>query len=243
MTGDVRVPMPDEMRNRAVQLGPPPEQVTRFRPASWERPLAFVPEACTLLRDAVLTGELEGSDEDRTVSRSVLEAHLTTLDLRVTEEVLSAFTLVVAWGSGTTNTRSLRYTPLALADPLRAAHSLSEAVERLRSGDLLGAYRRFRLPGIGQSNATRWFALAGRRPDHDWQPLILDARVRAGLEVIGVSLYAVAGGRRSRADGYAAYVRLLHTWADDVRAENPSCRAETMEWLLSQYGRASWETA
>jgi hypothetical protein len=236
----MRVPVPEELRYRALRTERTPEQVTRFRPSSWERALAFVPEACVLLRDAVLTDEVEGSELDRTVRRSVLEAHLTTLDPGDRAAVLASFTLVVAWGAGTTNTRSLRYTPQALVDPHRASLQLAGAVERLRADDLVGAYDGFRLPGIGQSFATRWFALAGRAEGRDWQPLILDARVRAALGLLGLPLYVVSGGRRSRAGGYEAYVEMLHEWAAHLEAEIPGCRAETLEWLLGEHGRAAW---
>jgi hypothetical protein len=175
------------------------------------------------------------------VARPVLEAYLAGLDLTDVGAVLSAFTLVVAWGSGTTSTRSLRYTPLALDDPLRAAHQLADAVERLRNDDLAGAYDGFRLPGVGPSFATKWFALAGVREDRDWQPLILDTRVRNALEALGVPLVVFAGRRRSRAAAYEAYVRTLHSWAHEVREDNPWCRGRTLEWLLSDHGRDGWD--
>ncbi|HEY0485316.1 MAG TPA: hypothetical protein VGD72_03590 [Mycobacteriales bacterium] len=241
MTGDVRVPVPVELRERAARAGVPPAQVTRFRPRSWERALAFVPEACALLRDVTLTGEVEGSELDRTVERSALTDHLATIDLTDRTVVLSSFTLVVAWGAGTTNTRSLRYTPQALADPYRASGELAGAIERLRADDIVGAYRGFRLPGIGQSFATRWFALAGRVAGRPWQPLILDAHVRLALDVMGVPPSVVSAGRRTRAGAYEAYVEMLHEWAQHLRSEIPECRAETLEWLLASYGRASWK--
>jgi hypothetical protein len=241
MTGDMRVPVPAELRDRVLsRTERPPEQVTRFRPTSWERALAFAPEACVLLRDAALTDAVEGSDRHRTVRRSALAAHLTTVDPADRGVVLASFTLVVAWGAGTTNTRSLRYTPLALVDPHRAAEQLAGAMQRLRADDLTGAYDGFRLPGIGQSFATRWFALAGRVEGRRWQPLILDAPIRAALELMGLPLYVVSGGRRSRAGGYDSYVQMLHEWAAHLREESPECTAETLEWLLGQYGRASW---
>jgi hypothetical protein len=240
MTGDTQIPMPDELRFRAVRAEEVPEQRVRFRPESWERALAFVPEACALLRDPFLTEEAEGYNGDRSTSRRVLEAYLASADLTCRSTVLASFTLVVAWGAGTTNTRSLRYTPIALVDPRRAAEQLSRAVEALRRDDIVDAYDGFTVPGIGQSFATRWFALAGRRRGREWQPLILDMRVRSALDAFGLSLYVLAGGRRSRAGGYEAYVRTLHRWAAEVRPENPACSGETLEWLLSEHGRDGW---
>jgi hypothetical protein len=240
MTGVVPLTMPDELRRRAARMKEVPQQRARFRPGSWERALGFRPEACALLRDPRLTVDAPDSEDDRTVGRPILEAHLADLDLGDAGAVMSAFTLVVACGSGMTNTRSLRYTPLALEDPLRAAQQLADAVERLRDDDLAGAYDGFRLPGVGQSFATRWFALAGVRADRAWQPLILDTRVRSALEALGVPLVVFAGRRRSRAAAYEAYVRTLHAWADELRAENPWCRGQALEWLLSDHGRDGW---
>ena len=240
MAGETHIPIPDELRYRAVRAEEVPDQRVRFRPESWERALGFMPEACALLRDPFLTEEAAGYCGDRTVSRRDLQAHLASADLGDVTTVLASFTLVVAWGAGTTNTRSLRYTPLALLDQLRAAEQLTRAVEALRRDELIEAYDGFRLPGIGQSFATRWFALAGRRRGREWQPLIFDMRVRAALDVFGLPLYVLSGGRRSRAGGYEAYVRTLHRWAAEVRPENPFCRGETLEWLLSEHGRDGW---
>jgi hypothetical protein len=241
MTGVLPIAMPDALRCRAVKCKELPQQRMRYRPGSWERVLAFCPEACSLLRDPRITIEAPGSEEERTVARPVLSTYLAGLDLSDADAVLSAFTLVVAWGAGTTNTRSLRYTPLALADPLRAAQQLADAIEKLRKDDLAGAYDGFRLPGVGPSFATKWFALAGVRDGRDWQPLILDTRVRNALEILGVPLVVFAGRRRSRAAAYAAYVRTMHAWAEELRAENPWCRGQTLEWLLSDHGRDGWE--
>jgi hypothetical protein len=241
MDGDTQIPIPDVLRYRAGRAEETPEQRVRYRPESWERALAFIPEACTLLRDPFVTEEAEGYCGDRTVSRRTLQAHLTALDMTDPGAVLASFTLVVAWGAGTTNTRSLRYTPVALFDSLRAAEQLTRAAELLRRDDVVGAYDGFRLPGIGQSFATRWFALAGRRRGREWQPLVLDLRIRYALDALEVPVSVLAGGRRSRAGGYDAYVRTLHHWAAEVRTENPFCRAETLEWLLSRHGRDGWD--
>lgn len=237
MTGEVRVSIPKELRFRALRQGHPPEQTVRYRPTSWEVAMARLPMAWAFLRAPGLTEPVPGHRDDRTVSRGVLQAHLAAMDLADTDAVLASYVLVAAWGSGTTNTRTLRYLPYALADPLRAAHQLATSIEAVRENDLVGAYERFELPGIGQAFLTRWFALAGRRADREWQPLILDTWAHKGLDAFGMSAARLAGGRPSRAVSYAAYIHTLHRWAEEVRQDNPSCRAETLEWLLTQYGR------
>jgi hypothetical protein len=243
MTGAARIPIPPALRFRAIRIGRPPEQKVRYRPASWERALIRVPVACRYLRMSGLTQPAPDHPGDRTVVRNVLQAHLAAVDLADTDTVLASFVLVVAWGSGVTNTRSLRYTPFALADPIRAAHQLTTAIETMRRGHLVEAYQQFELPGVGQSSLTRWFALAGRRSGRRWQPLILDARVHAALDANGTPVARLAGGRQSRAVSYAAYVHTMHRWAEEVRKDNPSCRPATLEWLLSQYGRSGWGTS
>ena len=60
------------------------------------------------------------------------------------------------------------------------------------------------------------------------------------LGAFGLPLYVLAGGRLSRAGGYEACVRTLHRWAAEVRPEDPFCRGETLEWLLSEHGRDGW---
>jgi hypothetical protein len=243
MTGEHRAPIPAELRYRAMRMGRPPEQKTRYRPATWARALERSPVVGALLWTPGLTEPVAARPADRTVTRHALQAHLAAVDLADWQTMLASFVLVAVWGSGTTNSRSLRYIPIALADPLRAAHQLTTAVETMRRDDLVGAYRQFQLPGIGQSYLTRWLALAGRRGSRAWQPLILDARVNAGLTALGVPVARLMAGRRSRAQRYAAYVDTLHRWADDVRQDNPACQPETLEWLLSRYGRESRPTS
>jgi hypothetical protein len=218
-------------------MGGVPEQKNRYRPSSWESALARVPVAWKFLRLPGVTEPVPGRHQDRTVTREALQAHLAAIDVADTGDVVGSYALVAAWGSGTTNTRILRYMPYALADPMRAAYQLSTSIESVRQDDLVGAYRRFELPGIGQASLTRWFALAGRRAGRDWQPLILDSWARMALDAFGTPVTRLAVGRTSRAVSYMAYIQTLHRWAEEVRQDNPSCRAETLEWLLSQYGR------
>lgn len=151
---------------------------------------------------------------------------MAAVDLTDGVAVRQAFVLVMAWGSGTSNTRSHRYTRKALAAPT-CTTQLVRAADSCRRGDLIEAYSGFSVPGVGRSFFTKWFAFAGHLPGRAWQPLILDDRVLRTLnKTLGLSTRALAGsphwGRR-----YAAYVEHLHAWSREVH-----CSAERLEWIL-----------
>lgn len=103
------------------------------------------------------------------------------------ESVVAAFVLVMAWGSGTSNPRSLRNTRSALSDATRAATALRDSASALKAAteietaQLAQVHRGFSLPGIQEAFFTKWFRFAGVNPERSWQPLILDSRVRATL--------------------------------------------------------------
>lgn len=167
----------------------------------------------------------------RRVTRDHLAKLLGATDLDDALQLRQAFVIVMAWGSGTSNPRSLRNTPAALAAN-HCAHQLREAGQRCRADDLVDAYAQFSLPGVGRSFFTKWFAFAGVRPGRSWQPLILDDRVLATLnKSLGVSLKSLAGDRRwSRR--YAAYVRCMHAWSKDLKAQGLDCSAGRLEWIM-----------
>nr|WP_147315549.1 hypothetical protein [Asanoa ferruginea] len=148
-----------------------------------------------------------------------------------------AFVLIMAWGSGTSNTRSYRHVPRALAAP-HCATRLVDTAATCRQGDLTAAYEAFSLPGVRRSFFTKWFAFAGRANDRDWQPLILDDRVLRTLNrTLATSTKTLASDRRwSRR--YTAYVEQMHAWSNDLRREDISCSAERLEWIFfKQNGR------
>lgn len=157
-------------------------------------------------------------------------------DLEGREAVLSAFLLTMVWGSGTSNSRSLRNTARALADPGRTAEQLAEAAAVWRSLVALdakavaGIYNGLDVPGIGPAFFTKWFAASGRRTGRYWQPLILDSRVAVALNRrLGVFLYKEAQSKAPAAR-YVAYLRLLHRWA------GRDADAARLEWVLFDAG-------
>jgi hypothetical protein len=175
---------------------------------------------------------------DRVVDRDAVVGACSTLDLANDEAVVSAFVLVMAWGSGTRNSRSLRNTRSALQNPGGAASVLREsaeglrAAERINSSELLEAHRRFSVPGVGEPFFTKWFAFAGIRVNRDWQPLILDRRVRNTLhKTLGVWLNSFADARRD-AERYVGYLTALHNWG--AQLPHPTL-ATRLEWILFEH--------
>jgi hypothetical protein len=134
------------------------------------------------------------------------------------------FTAVMIWGSGTTNGRGPRYTAAALADK-RLPMVLFGTRSLVRVGDLTGAYRRFRVDGVGRSFFTKWFAAVDNGSGAE-RALILDDRVLRTLNALGwVSWRAL--GTTSRASRYAAYVRVMHLWAEALDVD-----PAWLEWLM-----------
>ena len=157
------------------------------------------------------------------------------LDLDDDEAVVATFVLVMAWGSGTSNSRSLRYTRSALQNVTDAARTLRNAAEALRvvaetdSEGLAAAHRGFSLPGVQEAFFTKWFSFAGVKPERRWQPLILDSRVRRTLnETLDVWLNDLA----TQSNGphrYIAYLTALHAWAADLPEPMTPSR---LEWIF-----------
>ena len=210
----------------------------RFRPSSWQAALHDVSESpASLLVDPDFTAETSCErfrpKGDRDVTRETVVRACEQMRLDADTEVIKAFVLVMAWGSGTTNSRSLGNTRRALQDVVRASSVLRESAHGLREAkelhDVLGVYQAFSLPGVGEAFFTKWFAFAGRSPGREWQPLILDRRVRATLNLtLGVWLNHLAD-RRNDSYRYIAYVKALHEWAAD---RGDAVSAERMEWIF-----------
>lgn len=212
----------------------------RFRASSWEMALANVPGKPTrLLCDPAITGESAvpryRALGDRIVTADAVTRVCRKLDLTDDESVVAAFVLVMAWGSGTSNPRSLRYTPLALENIPRAANVLRDSAVALRevaemdSGELAEVHRGFKLPGIQQPFFTKWFRFAGLEPKRSWQPLILDRRVRNTLnKTLNVWLNDMAESRNDP-QRYVAYLTALHGWAAQLSSPVTASR---LEWIL-----------
>nr|WP_236745963.1 hypothetical protein [Mycobacteroides abscessus] len=157
------------------------------------------------------------------------------MDLTDDDAVIAAFVLVMAWGSGTSNSRSLRNTRRALIDVSTAASVLREsatalrAVEQVTDPIIADTHRQFVLPGIGEAFFTKWFAFAGYVTGRQWQPLILDSRVRRTLHhTLDTWLNQLTDVHRDP-ERYIAYLTAMHRWA----AELPQpVSATQLEWIM-----------
>jgi hypothetical protein len=169
------------------------------------------------------------------VTRAAVVDACSSLDLADDGAVVAAFVLVMAWGSGTSNNRSLRNTSNALRDTAAATAVLRQSANALRSIKMVSdsaiadVHRCFSLPGVGEAFFTKWFAFAGFVPNRDWQPVILDRRVRATLHrTLDVWLNQLTN-RRSDPARYVAYLIAMHRWA----AELPQpITATQLEWIM-----------
>jgi hypothetical protein len=216
-----------------------PEPV-RFRIPSWEAALADVSGKPTrLLSDSTITAESVyeryRSLGDRVVTSDAVANVCSKIDLADDESVVAAFVLVMVWGSGTTNSRSLRNTHSALknvkdaADILRDSALALRAATEIDSAELATAHRSFSLPGLREPFFTKWFSFAGVNPKRPWQPLILDSRVRATLHTtLDVWLNNLAR-ERNGAYRYIAYLTALHTWAEELPEPVTASR---LEWIF-----------
>lgn len=197
--------------------------------ASWQAALAAWPEEARILLDDRWTRPANASGR-RLVTRDDLLGLIAVTDLADPLGVRKAFVLMMAWGSGVTNTRSYRNTALALGNP-DCAEILAATARLCREGRLDEAYREFSLPGVGRSFYTKWFAFAGHAEDRPRQPLILDDRVFRTLnDTLRVSTVRLAGTRR-RDRRYCAYVEHLHRWSNSLHEAGIRCSAERLEWI------------
>lgn len=203
---------------------PPP---VRFRLPSWEAALTnIVGKPTRLLSDSAITSE-PGNERfrklgDRVVTRDAVVQVCNALDLADNDAIVAAFVLIMAWGSGTSNSRSLRNTKMALQDVGVAAAALRESAAALRSirdvddPAIADVHRRFALAGVGEPFFTKWFAFAGLVADREWQPLILDSRVRANLnKTLEVWLNQLTDVHNDR-QRYVAYLSAMHRWANPL---------------------------
>lgn len=212
----------------------------RFRLPSWEVALDHIPGQPTqLLSDATTTTEPKNQRYrklgDRVVTRNAVVDVCRSLDMANDDAVVAAFVLVMAWGSGTSNNRSLRNTKNALQDIGAAATALRQSATALRAAQhtadpsIAATHRQFSLPGIGEAFFTKWFAFAGFVPGRAWQPAILDSRVRATLhKSLDVWLNQLTDIHRDP-ERYVAYLTAIHWWS----AALPQPMTPTqLEWIM-----------
>ena len=204
-----------------------------YNPNVWVTALAEVVD------EDFVRGALQRSDatielrSDRyAVDREWLAKVVAGADLDDDSQLLSAWLLVQAWGNGTRSrfgrpntAKALGHRELLLSNLRTTATILREAQD---TTEIEKAYRAWKgRIGISEAFFTKWFAFAGVRLGRDWQPLILDARVRRTLSrpPLEVSLTAVAG-TTSVWVVYRAYIEMVHQWAGGAKA------AQRLEWIL-----------
>ncbi|OBJ78719.1 hypothetical protein A9W97_03270 [Mycobacterium gordonae] len=212
----------------------------RFRLPSWEAALDHIPGQPTrLLSDVTIATEPSNQQYrklgDRVVTRDAVVDACTSVDMANDEAVVAAFVLVMAWGSGTSNNRSLRNTKNALHDIGAAATALRQSAVALRAAQrnadpsIPAIHRQFSLPGIGEAFFTKWFAFAGFVPGRDWQPAILDSRVRATLhKTLDVWLNQLTDIHRDP-ERYVAYLTAIHRWSAALPQPITSTQ---LEWIM-----------
>lgn len=203
----------------------------RFRPASWEAVIGA--EACSLLRDDAVTTASSRVAGDRVIDGAVLRAVAAATALDNSATLRALFVLIMAWGSGTSNPRSYRYTASAMVDP-RLDAALRDTASMCRDDDesnLEAAYARWKVNGVGRSFFTKWFTFAGHVEGRTWQPLILDDRVLRTLNnTLHVTTVELAGTKRWAAR-YRCYVEALHAWGEGPEG------AARIERVLFAHGR------
>jgi hypothetical protein len=237
---DARFAVPAKLPILVDQYSGKTAQPVRFRLPSWEAALADVPGRPTrLLSDPALTTEPASPRfralGDRLVTRNAVVDACSSMNLSDDEAVISTFVLVMAWGSGTSNSRSLRNTRTALQDVTAAGTALRESATAIRAIDhlddpaIVDVHRRFSLPGVGEAFFTKWFAFAGFAPERNWQPLILDSRVRATLhKSLDVWLNQLTETHND-SERYVAYLTVMHRWPLDL--PQPTNAAQ-LEWIM-----------
>ncbi|MCG7210746.1 hypothetical protein [Streptomyces arenae] len=204
-------PLVDEHRERR-------QEPVRFRPEIWRARLEphGVAGVLEIGRAGSTTGERLISREDLARLRDEVGAD--------PDGLRGLFAAVMIWGSGTTNGRGPRYTKAALEDR-QLLSALVGTRAKVCAGDLEGAYRGFRVNGVGRSFFTKWFAVVDDGSAAE-RALILDDRVFRTLNALGWVSWRAAG-TRNRAARYVAYVRDMHSWAKEL-----DVAPAWLEWLM-----------
>lgn len=223
--------VPPELRTLITSYQDELQEAVRFRPLSWHRALGPEPLALTVLSEDKHTWQDESIARDRRTDRQRVYELAAAVDLEDDESLLRAFLLVQAWGSGTSNSRTLKHTKSAFDDRENLLRSLRSTAKILRESDdtasLAEAYRCWKCAGVGRSFFTKWFTFAGVREGRAWQPLILDKRVLRTLNnTLNLNTKQLADSRNWR-HRFQSYVETVHQWAVDTGTE-----AQRLEWIL-----------
>ena len=131
---------------------------------------------------------------------------------------------------------------MALEDPsvaavvLRNAATGLRAIEHLGDPALIEVHRRFSLSGVGEAFFTKWFGFAGFVPERDWQPLILDSRVRATLNKTLSAWLNRLTEARNDPHRYVACLTAMHRWAAALPQPMSATR---LEWIMFTHNGAA----
>lgn len=244
---DSRFTMPTKLPALVERYADKTPPSVRFRLPSWEKALDGVPGRPTkLLSDPAFTSASTTKDHrelgDRVVKRDAVVEACTSAGLTSTDAIVAAYVLVMAWGSGTSNSRSLRNTRKSLQDVSAAGAMLRDSAAALRHAEevldpaVLAVHRQFSLPGVGEAFFTKWFTFAGYVPGRAWQPLILDRRVRATLhKTLDVWLNQLTAVRNGP-NRYVAYLSAMHSWS--AQLPQPMTAAQ-LEWIMFTHNGAA----
>lgn len=210
-----------------------------YNPNVWVAALAEIVDE-DFVRDALQRADAttEFRPDRFAVDRERLAKVVSGADLDDEDELLSAWLLVQAWGNGVSSRFGRLNTAKALGHREQLLTNLRTTAMLLREArdpvEIEKAYRTWRgRIGISEAFFTKWFAFAGVRLGREWQPLILDARVRRTLArpPLEVSLTALAD-TTSLWVVYRTYVEMVHEWGGSPEA------AQRLEWILfEQNGR------
>jgi hypothetical protein len=139
------------------------------------------------------------------------------------DDRLALLIAVLVWGRGKSNAR--------MRDPIlrtlmhdRRDEVLATTAELAQAGRVAEAYKAWKLPGLQAAFFTKWlWAATASTPEQCC--LVLDLLVWKSLGTFGWNSLEAAGGNRSRAARYAAYVEDVHLCAGqlDVRPEDVEC--------------------
>ncbi|WP_241473607.1 hypothetical protein [Mycolicibacterium neoaurum] len=145
------------------------------------------------------------------------------LQTATTDDRLALLVAVLVWGRGKSNAR-MRDAILKTLTHDGRDEVLANTAELAQAGRVAEAYQAWQLPGLQAAFFTKWlWAATASAPDSCC--LVLDLLVWKSLRTFGWNSREAAGGNRSRALRYAAYVEDVHVCATqlDVRAEDIEC--------------------
>ncbi|MCW2551815.1 MAG: hypothetical protein JWR78_1596 [Mycobacterium sp.] len=149
------------------------------------------------------------------------------------EDRLALLIAVLVWGRGKRNAR-MRDPILKTLTHEHRDEVLANTAELAQAGRVAEAYKAWKIPGLQAAFFTKWlWAATASTPDQCC--LVLDSLVWRSLGAFSWNSREAAGGDRSWAARYAAYVEDVHLCAAqlNVRAEDVECALFRMKGNLA----------